>query len=174
MKWSDFAAFWMAEVGTVPPKEARTIWQNWIEDQNSDAVMKQAIESVATRYLTAKERDGYTPAPTLHQLKTAYFDAAIGARKAAEAQRPDCPFCRSKNRVVFVLDAIGVDRKEWPLDPDNFTGGTRYVTAVPCPECCVEQYGSREAMRQRVRKFCVREEDRERLYATPKSAGVTA
>ena len=164
MKWSDFAAFWMAEVGTVPPKEARTIWQTWIEDQNSDAVMKQAIESVATRYLTAKERDGYTPAPTLHQLKAAYFDAASGARKAAEAQRPECPFCRSASRVVFVLDGRG---DQWPLDPEKATG-TRYVTAVPCPECRATEYGARQAMRERVKRFCVREDQRD-LLLYPKS-----
>lgn len=168
MKWADFAALWMAEVGTTPPKEARSLWQSWIEDQKSDALMRQAIEDVATRYIAAKERDGYTPAPTLHQLKTAYFDAATGARKADEANRPSCPFCRSQNRLVMTLGPNSVSA-DWPLDPVNFPGGSRYVVAAPCPECRAAEYGAREALRQRVRKFCVREDEREKLYASPKS-----
>ena len=170
MRWDRFAALWLAEVGTTPPKDAMPLWRQWVEAQTSDPVMVRAVESMAKRYLAAKERDGFTPAPTLRQLKGAFFNAATGAEKAAEAERPVCEFCRSRSRVVFVLDTMehGAD---WPPDPATYTG-RRAIAAVPCPVCRAADYGAREALRQRVRKFCVRDDRRDTLYRRPEAAGV--
>ena len=163
MKWEDFIRRWTADIGELPPKQSLTEWMAFVTGV-SDAILDAAIFAVAERYAIAKERDGaYSKAPTLWELRRAYDNEARERKKDLTAQSNGCGFCQSPSRVVWVIDNSYRPGEDFPADPETYTG-TRSVAVMPCPECRAAEYGEREALRQRVKAYCVRESERDTLY----------
>lgn len=171
MKWEDFIRRWTADIGELPPKQSLTEWMAFVTGV-SDAILDAAIKVVAERYAAAKDRDNaYAKMPTLYELRREYDNEARAHKREMDTQSHGCGFCRSQNRLVMTLGPNSVST-DWPLDPVNFPGGGRYVVAAPCPECRAAEYGEREALRQRVKAYCVRESERDTLYRPQNGAEI--
>ena len=163
MKWEDFIRRWTADIGELPPKQSLTEWMAFVTGV-SDAILDAAITAVAERYTAAKDRDNaYAKMPTLYELRREYDNAARAHKRESDAQSHGCGFCKSPNRVVYVIDNSYRPGEEYPADPATYTGA-RCVAVMPCPECRANEYGARDALRQRVKAYCVREDQRDTLY----------
>lgn len=164
MTYIEFVEKWAANIGTPPPKEAIGAWKEFVREATNSAVLEDAILRLAKQYADRKNADGgRAKRPTLFDLKREYYGKIAAEKKQAEASRPLCPFCQSQNRIVYVIDNSYRPGEEYPADPATYTG-SRCVSFMPCPECRANEYGAREALRQRVKSYCVREDERDTLY----------
>ena len=169
MKWEDFIRRWTADIGELPPKQSLAMWMVFATGAD-DAILDTAITAVAERYAAAKDRDNaYAKMPTLYELRREFDNAARAHKRELDTQSHGCNFCQSPNRVVFVIDNSFRPGEEFPADPATYTG-TRSVAVMPCPECRAAEYGAREALRQRVKAYCVLESERDTLYR-PQNGG---
>lgn len=150
MEWKEFYSTWLAVIGERMPQETLKQWQEFVSMANS-ADVKRAIHTLADWYFAAKERDSFTKAPTLYQLRKE-VERIAAENKKQEQRSCECTCCDGEKNVIILAGSWNVDDPDFPPDPAGDVRN-RKLAVIPCPVCRWGEYRNRD-FRERVAARC--------------------